>query len=66
MGGRFLRSRNIVLGSMPMRLKGLAAPEWDESGGDAATDAMIKLVEGRALRCELNGERTHDRCVGVC
>ena len=27
---------------------------------------MIELVEGRTLRCELNGERTHDRCVGVC
>jgi micrococcal nuclease len=56
----------IVVGSMPIRLNGLAAPEWDEPGGDAAMDAMIKLVAGRTLRCELNGERTHDRCVGVC
>jgi micrococcal nuclease len=56
----------IVVGSMPIRLNGLAAPEWDEPGGDAAMDAMLELVEGRTLRCELNGERTHDRCVGVC
>jgi hypothetical protein len=27
---------------------------------------MLDLVDGRELRCELNGERTHDRCVGVC
>jgi endonuclease YncB( thermonuclease family) len=27
---------------------------------------MIELVEGRTLGCELNGERTHDRCVGIC
>jgi endonuclease YncB( thermonuclease family) len=27
---------------------------------------MVELVEGRTLRCELNGERTGDRCVGVC
>jgi endonuclease YncB( thermonuclease family) len=27
---------------------------------------MIELVQGRTLRCELDGERTHDRCVGVC
>jgi hypothetical protein len=27
---------------------------------------MIELVNGRTLRYELNGERTHDRCVGVC
>ena len=27
---------------------------------------MTELVRGRTLRCELDGERTHDRCVGVC
>lgn len=27
---------------------------------------MIDLVEGRTLRCELNGERTHDGCAGIC
>jgi micrococcal nuclease len=56
----------IVLGSMPIRLNGLAAPEGDEAGGAAATQTMIELVQGRTLRCELDGERTHDRCVGVC
>jgi micrococcal nuclease len=55
----------IVVGTMPIRLNGLAAPEWDEPGG-AQLEAMLELVEGRTLRCELNGERTHDRCIGVC
>jgi endonuclease YncB( thermonuclease family) len=27
---------------------------------------MLELVQGRTLRCELDGERTHDRCAGVC
>jgi micrococcal nuclease len=27
---------------------------------------MRELVQGRTLRCQLNGERTYDRCVGVC
>ena len=45
---------------------GAAAPEGDEPGGAEATAAMRALVEGRRLRCELNGERTHDRCAGVC
>ena len=27
---------------------------------------MLELVQGRTLPCELDGERTHDRCVGVC
>jgi endonuclease YncB( thermonuclease family) len=56
----------IVVGTMPIRLNGLAAPEGDEPGGAAATRAMVDLVQGRKLRCELDGERTHDRCVGVC
>jgi endonuclease YncB( thermonuclease family) len=51
---------------MPIRLNGLAAPEGDEPGGAAATRAMVELVDGRELRCDLNGERTHDRCVGIC
>ncbi len=56
----------IVVGGMPIRLNGLAAPESDEPGGAAATQAMIKLVQGRTLRCELDGEQTYDRCVGIC
>lgn len=27
---------------------------------------MREMVQGRELRCELDGERTHDRCVGIC
>jgi micrococcal nuclease len=56
----------IVVGSMPIRLNGLAAPEGDEPGGAEATKAMLELVQGRTLRCELDGERTGDRCVGIC
>jgi len=27
---------------------------------------MMELVHGREVRCELDGTRTYDRCVGVC
>ncbi|HEX5796544.1 MAG TPA: hypothetical protein VFY19_11940 [Geminicoccaceae bacterium] len=27
---------------------------------------MLELVLNRKVRCELDGERTHDRCAGVC
>ena len=56
----------IEVGGLPIRLYGLAAPEGDEPGGNQATEAMRQMALGQALRCELNGERTHDRCVGVC
>jgi endonuclease YncB( thermonuclease family) len=56
----------IEVGGLPIRLNGLAAPERGEPGGPKATAAMLELVPGRTLRCELDGEHTHDRCVGVC
>ena len=45
---------------------GLAAPEWNEPGDTEAREAMIELVNGRTVRCELDGTRTYDRCVGTC
>ena len=56
----------IEVAGRAIRLNGLAAPEGDESGGSEATRAMIDLALGRQVQCELNGERTHDRCVAVC
>jgi endonuclease YncB( thermonuclease family) len=56
----------IEVAGRAIRLNGLAAPEGDEPGGAEATAAMRQMVDGRQVRCELDGERTHDRCVGVC
>jgi micrococcal nuclease len=56
----------IELGEMAIRLQGLAAPEWNEPGGTESRKAMIELAHGRTVRCELDGTRTYDRCVGVC
>jgi micrococcal nuclease len=56
----------IELGSMAIRLNGLAAPAWDEPGGTEARKAMIELARGRRVRCELDGTRTYDRCAGIC
>jgi len=43
----------IELGATAIRLNGLAAPEWNEPGGTEAREAMIGLVHGRTVRCEL-------------
>jgi micrococcal nuclease len=56
----------IEFGAMAIRLQGLAAPEWNEPGGTEAREAMLELVHGRTVRCELDGTRTYDRCVGIC
>lgn len=49
-----------------VRLSGVAAPERDEAGGAEATAFMARLVNGREVRCELDGTRSHDRVVGTC
>ncbi len=56
----------IELGPIAVRLQGIAAPEGNEPGGAIATDAMRDLVLGKDLRCDLTGDRSHDRVIGVC
>jgi endonuclease YncB( thermonuclease family) len=56
----------IVVSGVPIRLQGLAAPELGEKWGRASREAMQRIVAGKRLRCELTGERSHDRAVGVC
>jgi len=51
---------------VPVRLNGVAAPELNEPVGQEAKQFMVELVAGKAVRCDLNGERTYDRVVGVC
>jgi endonuclease YncB( thermonuclease family) len=56
----------IELGAIAIRLNGLAAPEWDEPGGEEASDAMRDLVRGEEITCELDGDQTYDRCAAIC
>ncbi len=56
----------IEVGPIALRLQGIAAPEGNEPGGAATTDAMRDLVLGKDLRCDLTGDRSHDRVIGVC
>ncbi len=56
----------IEVGPIAMRLQGIAAPEGNEPGGAIATNAMRDLVLGKELRCDLTGDRSYDRVIGVC
>jgi len=53
-------------GRTKIRLSGVAAPEKNERGGYEATDFMKRLINGKSVRCELDGTRTYDRAVGIC
>lgn len=56
----------IVVRGVPIRLNGVDAPENGTRAGNEATAAMKRYVRGKNVTCELNGERTYDRWVGVC
>lgn len=71
---RFLEGRvtvvrdvdTIVVAGTPVRLNGLDGPETSTRVGREARAFMTRLVRGETVTCQLNGERTHDRWVGVC
>lgn len=56
----------IEIAKVPIRLNGVSAPELDEPLGKQSKKFMRELVEGRDVRCELNGQKIYDRFVGTC
>ena len=56
----------IEVGKIPIRLNGVSAPEMNEPLGPQSKGFMTDLVMGKHLRCELDGEKTHDRFVSIC
>lgn len=56
----------IEVNGVPIRLNGLHAPELHERGGNEARAWMVDHTRGQQIACTLNGDKTHDRMVGVC
>lgn len=56
----------IVVSGTPVRLNGVDAPELGTRAGQDAKRWMVNYLRGKEISCDLNGERTHDRWVGVC
>lgn len=56
----------IVVDGTPVRLNGVDAPELNTRSGQDAKRWMVNYLRGKSISCDLNGERTHDRWVGVC
>ena len=59
-------AHTIVVSGTPVRLNGVDAPELGTRAGRDARRWMVSYLSGRSIECELNGDRTHDRWVGVC
>lgn len=56
----------VEVGGIPIRLQGVSAPELKEPLGLKSKRFMVDLVQGKRVRCELNGQKNHDRRIGIC
>ena len=56
----------IVVDGTPVRLNGVDAPELQTKAGKSARRWMVNFLADKSVNCDLNGERTHDRWVGIC
>lgn len=66
-GSLFVRDADtIVVAGTPVRLNGVDAPELNTRAGQNAKRWMVNYLRGKTIKCDLNGERTHDRWVGIC
>lgn len=56
----------LVVAGTPVRLNGVDAPETSNRYGREAKSFMERVLLGRTVICDLNGDRTYDRWVGTC
>lgn len=56
----------IVVDGTPVRLNGVDAPELKTRAGQDAKRWLTNYLRGKAISCDLTGERTYDRWVGIC
>jgi micrococcal nuclease len=64
---RVIDGDTIVVAGTTVRLNGIDAEELSEPHGHAARAALQAVVGvGGPVRCQLNGDRTRGREVGVC
>lgn len=56
----------ITVNGTKVRLNGVDGPETSTRAGREARQWMIGYLQGKSIECELNGERSHDRMIGIC
>lgn len=56
----------IVVNGTPVRFQGVDAPELKTRAGKDAKRWMVNFLRGKEVSCDLTGERSYDRYIGVC
>ncbi len=64
---RVIDADTVQVNGVRVRLNGVDAPEIGTQAGQAARRWMVNhLASGGQLDCELNGERSYNRYIGIC
>lgn len=63
--GQIRDANTIVVSGTPVRPNGVDAPEPGTSAERDARRWMPNHLAGSSIECDLNGERAHDRWVGI-
>ncbi|SMP10292.1 thermonuclease family protein [Shimia sagamensis] len=56
----------IVWDGTPVRFQGVDAPELKTRAGKDAKRWTVNYLRGKKVSCDLTGERSYDRYIGVC
>lgn len=56
----------IVLNGTPVRFQGVDAPELKTRAGKDAKRWTVNYLRGKNVSCDLTGERSYDRYIGIC
>jgi micrococcal nuclease len=56
----------LLFGRVEVRLQGIAAPELEQPMGPESYQNLVRLAQGKQVRCELDGTVANRRPVGVC
>ena len=64
--GKVIDGDTLYVGSVNIRLQGIAAPELDEPFGPEARDFLTAIALDKQARCQLTGKRSWDRQVATC
>ncbi|WP_270730439.1 thermonuclease family protein [Shimia sp. Alg240-R146] len=56
----------IVVDGTPVRFQGVDAPELKTRAGQDAKRWMVNFLRGQKVNCDLTGERSYDRYIGIC
>lgn len=56
----------VIVENIHVRIHGIDAEEMRETNGRKARNALVTFIGINPIHCELNGDKSYNRYVGIC